>query len=260
MIKCSCGHEFEPEVRYRHRIICGDCTDPAVVARLMGEEKAAMVMADPPYGMGKEFENDALQGDDLEEFNEHWISILPCQDDAIFVCFHSPRLFWTVLDAGRKNGWSFGRYMSLYKPNDMTFPWHGWLGVSESILLFIRGKPKFNSEKPSDTSFWHDTYVWTHKNLVLNETTSDGQKLSHPSIKPVPVCADLIWKTSVRGDLIYEPFGGVGTTIIAAEQIGRRCATCEIAPQYVAASLERLTQMGLEAKLVSDGQKDAPDA
>ena len=126
------------------------CTDKAVVERVMGGEKAQLFFTDPPYGMDKGFANDELKDGDLTDFNDRWVSQYIGEDDAIFISFHSPRLFWTILDSARNNGWKIGRYFSLYKPNDMTFPWHSWLGVSESILLFMRGKPKFNSDKPSD--------------------------------------------------------------------------------------------------------------
>jgi DNA modification methylase len=143
------------------------------------------------------------------------------------------------LDASRNKGWVIGRYFTLYKPNDMTFPWHSWLGVSESILLFMKGKPKFNSARPDDTSFWHDTYNWSHKNLVLNETVSDRQKLEHPSIKPIPVCQDLIWKTSFYNEIIYDPFGGSGSTLIACEKLNRKCRMMEISETYCQVILDR---------------------
>ena len=50
-VKCDCGHEFEPKIQYRHRLICGDCTDKAVVERVMQGEKAQATIADPPYGV-----------------------------------------------------------------------------------------------------------------------------------------------------------------------------------------------------------------
>jgi len=181
-----------------HRLLCGDSTSREDVERVMGGEKAQLFFTDPPYGMDKGFANDELKDEDLTAFNDRWVAQFMGEDDCIFISFHSPRLFWTILDSARNNGWKVGRYFSLYKPNDMSFPWHSWLGVSESIVLFMRGKPKFNSDKPADTSFWHDTYLWNHKGMVAGETKPDGQALFHPSIKPIPVCEDLIWKTSLR--------------------------------------------------------------
>jgi len=53
-MKCDCGHEFEPEISYKHRLICGDCTDKAVVDRVMEGEKAGAVVTDSPYGINRE--------------------------------------------------------------------------------------------------------------------------------------------------------------------------------------------------------------
>ena len=74
-MKCDCGCEFEPVIEYQHRLICGDCTDREVVARVMGGERAALVHADPPYGMGKENDgiaNDNLYREKLDAFHMAW--------------------------------------------------------------------------------------------------------------------------------------------------------------------------------------------
>ena len=93
-MRCECGHEFEPVVEYRHRLICGDCTEPAVVARLMGGERAALFATDPPYGVayndetgsgkGDTIANDENDGEKLQAFLEScfraWLPFL--RDDA----------------------------------------------------------------------------------------------------------------------------------------------------------------------------------
>lgn len=243
----------------KHRLLCGDSTKKEDVERLMDNKKADMVFTDPPYGMNKGFKNDELKGDNLREWNEKWIKNFLVKDNSVFVCFHSPRLFWTALDAGRNQGWKIERYFAYYKPNDMAFPWHSWLGVSEAILLFSKGKPEYNSEKPNDTSFWHDTYYWTHKNLVINESKTDGQSCSHPTMKPIPVCSDLIWKYSFKNNVVLDLFLGSGSTLVACEQTGRVCYGCEIDPYYVSVCLERYVKfVGGDAdvfRLNEDGSK-----
>lgn len=65
-MKCSCGCEFEPEVKYTHRLLCGDSTDAAQVARLMGEDRAQLAFTDPPYGVSyTSAAQGTLQGDNL---------------------------------------------------------------------------------------------------------------------------------------------------------------------------------------------------
>ena len=72
----------------------------------------------------------------------------------------------------------------------------------------------------------------------------------HPTMKPVELIARAIKNSSQEGEIIYDPFLGSGTTVVAAEQLRRVCYGMEIAPEYVAVTLERLAQMGLEPKLI----------
>jgi DNA modification methylase len=62
---------------------------------------------------------------------------------------------------------------------------------------------------------------------------------SHPVMKPVELVTRALTNSTTSGDLVYEPFAGSGTTIIAAEQTGRRCAAIELDPRYVQVSIER---------------------
>lgn len=71
-------------------------------------------------------------------------------------------------------------------------------------------------------------------------------------MKPVELVSRAIENSSVQGDVAYDPFLGSGTTMVAAEQLGRVCYGMEIEPKYVAVALERLSQMGLTPRL-ADG-------
>ena len=82
-------------------------------------------------------------------------------------------------------------------------------------------------------------------------------------MKPVPLIERLIENSSKRGDLLYEPFSGSGTAIIAAEQTGRRCYAMELSPQYVDVAVKRWQRLsGKVAILEADGAEfpqDLPD-
>jgi DNA modification methylase len=73
----------------------------------------------------------------------------------------------------------------------------------------------------------------------------------HPATKPVELIARMIVNSSRPGELVYGPFGGTGSTILAAHQLGRIAYACEIDPAYIAVELERLSLLGLEPKLES---------
>jgi DNA modification methylase len=208
-----------------HRLVCGDCTDAAVVARLMGGEKAGTVITDPPYGINREgIPNDDPGG--LRELFDGSLAVMPIVD-AVVIAFQSPRLFPVWLDAIRANGQKFERMLWMYKPNDVTFTWRGWITKSEAILVSSIGKPEWQEPDP----YAHDCYTsnWDKDSKVDIEGW-------HASIKPPKVIAELIGHTT---GVVYEPFSGSGTTILACEQLGRKCRACEISPGYVAVALQR---------------------
>ncbi len=114
----------------------------------------------------------------------------------------------------------------MYKPNDETKPWRGWLLKSEAIRISSIGKGEWVEVKP----YAQDCYVYKH-----DESLGELQGI-HTTVKPLRITTDLISRV---GGIIYEPFNGSGTTIIACENLGRKCRAIEIDPGYVAVSLER---------------------
>jgi DNA modification methylase len=120
----------------------------------------------------------------------------------------------------------------MYKPNDETFPWRGWLMKSEAILVSSKGKGHWSEIHP----FAHDCYTanWsTETRAALQDTDW------HASIKPMPVMVDIITRVSAASGLLYDPFLGSGTTLIAAERTNRRCYGMEIEPRYCDVVLRR---------------------
>jgi site-specific DNA-methyltransferase (adenine-specific) len=74
----------------------------------------------------------------------------------------------------------------------------------------------------------------------------------HPTTKPTELIAQMIVNSSRSGELIYDPFLGSGSTLVAAHQLGRVGYGVEISPEYIAVALERLAMLGLEPKLIDD--------
>lgn len=211
-----------------HRLICGDCTDEAVVARVMGGEKADAVVTDPPYGQNQVgVTND--EPEKLAGIISGCVAILPC-DNAIIVAFSSPRTFPVWLDAVRACGHKFERMLWMYKVAQETFPWRGWLLKSEAIVISSVGDGQWQDVHP----YSHDCY---YKSEVSGQLAPDSGW--HGSVKPLDVVADLISRVSADGQIVYEPFSGSGTTLIACEALGRRCRAVELNPAYVAVALER---------------------
>lgn len=220
----------------QHRLLCGDSTKREDVERVMGGEKAGAAVTDPPYGINREgIENDAPEG--LAELFKGCLSAMPIENGVI-IAFQSPRLFPVWLDAIREVGHKFERMLWMYKPNDVCYPWRGWLQKSEAILVSSVGKFEFIRVDP----YAHDCYISNWDSETKKEI-----KGWHASIKPLPLMQDLV--SRVGGD-IYDPFLGSGTTMVACQNLNRKCRGIEISPAYCAVVLQRMQDAfpGIEIK------------
>jgi DNA modification methylase len=229
----------------RHRVLCGDCRKPEDVARVMGGERAQAVLTDPPYGIAQE----GVPGDEPENLDSLISAAVPMLPLASGVCvaFASTRTFPTWLDAIRKAGHQFERMLWLYKKAQCTFPWRGWILKSESILVSTVGEPEWSECKP----YSHDCYELPEVSGEL-----DAALGWHGSIKPLKVVADILQRITPKGGAVFDGFLGSGTTLIAAEALGRRCFGIEIAPQYVDVSVRRWQNLTHQsATRESDGAK-----
>ena len=212
-----------------HRLACGDCTDKAVVERVMGGEKAGACVTDPPYGQNQAgVTNDAPE--QLQGIITGAITNLPVVD-AVVLAFSSPRTFPVWLDTARAVGHKFERMLWLYKAAQETFPWRGWLLKSESILVTSVGNGQ-----------WQDVHPYSHDCYYKSEVSGQLAPNSgwHGSVKPLDVVQDLIARVSLVGGLVIDPFLGSGTTLVACQNLHRRGRGIEISPEYCSVVLERM--------------------
>ena len=235
----------------KHRIMCGDSTDADAVDVLMEGKKADAVLTDPPYGQNQ----DGVPGDEPENLSSVVMvaASLPVHD-AVIVAFQSPRTFPAWLNECANAGHRFERMLWLYKRAQNSYPWRGWLLTSEAILATSVGNAK-----------WHDHHPYAHDCYMLAEVSGeiDSSIGWHGSVKPVIVVSDIAQRICPPGALIYEPFSGSGTTIIAAEKTGRRCYAMELSPNYVDVAVRRWQNFtGKRATLEATGQPfpEAPQA
>ena len=221
-----------------HRLIVGDCTDPATVARVMGGERAALGVTSPPYGVGKDYESGGL-----EQWKQTVSGMLSCAKtvtDAMVINLgdvkvgpnsrevHSYGLLVELCaDAGlpligtrvwvKPPAWSQGPYwLSSYRAVDDL----EYIGLFGSIPHVDR-----------TTADWRYRGVWEIASVTANKL--------HSAMFPVELPERLITLLCDPGAIVYEPFDGSGTTIMACENLGRKCRACEIGPAYVAVALER---------------------
>jgi DNA modification methylase len=116
------------------------------------------------------------------------------------------------------------------------------------VCYHWQSEPIFFGWLPNGGHRWYggrkQTTVW--------QIDRPAKSLEHPTMKPVELVARAIENSSLSGEIVYEPFSGSGTTIMACEQLGRRCRAVEISPGYVAVALERwATATGKTPELIS---------
>ena len=199
-----------------HRLLCGDSTCAEDVARLMNGERADLCLTDPPYGIGEDYESH----DDTKQNLALLIAgFLPLARERCNVVMLTPgnsnqRLYpeptwtlaWFVAAGTGMNCWGFGCWQPVLVYGKCPFLAHG------------------KGSRPD----------------ALCKTEAAENTLGHPCPKPVGVWSWFMERGSVnRGELVYEPFSGSGTTIIAAEQLGRRCYAMELEPRYVDVAVAR---------------------
>lgn len=249
----------QPGELYRlgdHRILCGDATDPAAVARLLDGAAPTLLATDPPYGV---------------QLDQTW-------RDGVY---NGPRKRvkgWGVMAgaAGHRNtsismdvraDWS--EAYALVPSLQVGYVWYS----SNHTLAVLSGLERIGFELAGQIiwdkglfSVGRSWYHWNHEpcvvvrrpgvpNLFIGERDqatiwrapspkrigggSKEQKEDHPTQKPV-LLSEIPIRNHLRpGEAVYEPFSGSGTTLMAAETLGRRCYAMEIDPKYVQVALER---------------------
>jgi hypothetical protein len=189
-----------------HRLICGDCTDAAVVARVMACDSAVLLLADPEYDAPMDW----LYTDGLCEI-PHWLVMAGDRQH---------------IQAAQIFGERFNQFFVVYFKQ---FSWN--LNIYIPILqhLCIAHYRAANAKN----------YSLNGLHSIIECSSKFDRQSDHPHAKHVKIIEPLIEGFSPDGGVTLDLFSGSGTTIIACENLGRRCRAVEIAPGYVAVALER---------------------
>jgi DNA modification methylase len=238
----------------RHRLLCGDATQPGPFTRLMAGKITQMVFIDPPCnvpidghlcGLGQvrhaEFAMAAGEMSEaefmafLETVFRHLVA--HSADGSIhYVCMDWRHLF-EVLTAGRK---AYAELKNLCVWNKTN----GGMGSlyrskHELVLAFKNGAAPHINNVELGRHGRYRTNVWDYPGVnSLRDGRLDDLEM-HPTVKPVALVADAILDYSKRGGIVLDCFAGSGTTLIAAERSGRRGYAMEIDPKYVDTAIRR---------------------
>jgi DNA modification methylase len=257
----------------RHRLVCGDCTDPATVEACLGEVRPHLMVTDPPYGV---------------EYDPGWRAEAgySSPDAALGAVLNDDRADW-------REAWA------LF-PGAVAYIWHSGLHaglVSESLAAHkfrVRAQIIWVKTRPT---LGRGHYHWQHENALyaVQDGADDGWRFipehevadyavregeagqwkggrkqstvwfiehlksgtGHGTQKPVECMKRPILNNSSAGQSVYEPFNGSGTTIIAGEMTGRPVYAIELSPAYVDVAIVRWQDfVGAEATL-ADGRSFA---
>ena len=235
-----------------HRLLCSDSRDPASFALLMGDERARMVFSDPPYnvpiaghvgGLGNiRHDEFAMASGEMSdaEFTAFLETVFRnAADVSMDGALHFQCMDWRhmaeMLAAGgvvysdlrnlcvwvKDNGGMGSLYRSQH---EMVFVWKaGTASHLNNVELGRNGRYRTN--------------VWRYPGAT--KTGPDAELKMHPTVKPVPMIMDAIKDTSRRGDIVLDPFGGSGSTLIAAEKTGRCARLIEFEPRYCEVIISR---------------------
>lgn len=218
-----------------HRLMCGDSTDPETVKALMGGATADLLLTDPPYNVDYEggtedkmkIQNDSFKAEG--EFLEFLRKAMRCASEvmkagASYYIFHADSEGRNFREAATEigkvrecliwvnNSLVLGRQDYQWRHEPCLYGWkdgagHNWFNDRSQTTVLEFDRPKRNAE--------------------------------HPTMKPVPLFSYLMKNSTKPGDIVLDLFAGSGTTLICAEQLGRRCFTMELDPHYCDVVLTR---------------------
>ncbi|HEY0312177.1 MAG TPA: DNA methyltransferase [Allosphingosinicella sp.] len=232
----------------RHRLLCGSALESEAWRLLMAGEKAAMCFTDPPYnvavqghvsGLGsvqhREFAmaSGEMDRDEFTEFLSASFRLIAANSTAgsiHFVCIDWRHL-GEMIAAGE------GAYTELKNVCvwAKSSPVMGSLYRSQHELVFVwkHGRGRHRNNVALGRYGRNRTNVWSYPSIGAFRHSEDSDLLAdHPTVKPVKLVADAILDVSARGDIVVDPFMGSGTTLIAAERVGRVAYGLEIDPHY----------------------------
>jgi DNA modification methylase len=247
-----------------HRLLCGDSTLAGDVDRVLGGERAALCSTDPPYlvdytGERPDHDGGNKGGKDWSAtykevqitdagsfFRAVFTNIVGAiKPHAAIYCWHAHKRQRLIAEVWEELGILDHQQVVWVKPCPV-FGRVFWHFQHEPCMMgWVQGSMPSHDDDHSFSSVW--SIDWEGKaRIVGNE---------HPTQKPVEIFARPMRKHTRRGDIVFEPFSGSGSQLIAAESLGRRCCAIELEPVFVDVGLRRWMQAtGKMAVLEATGQ------
>jgi DNA modification methylase len=255
----------------KHRVLCGDATRQEDVALLLAERKPRLMVTDPPYGIELDSEwrdraglngcgpaqpsylkhrteghtETTISGDTRADWSDAF-ALVPSLEAAYV--WHASKFTREVLDGLLRIGFLHHQQIIWNKGRTVLTRTHYWFQHEPCWYVRKKNAPWFGKAGENST-------IWDSPSPKFIMGGSDEQKFDHPTQKPVELMRRPILNHTRRGDLVYEPFLGSGTTLAAAELTDRVCYGMELDPKYVDVIVQRWqTLTGKKATLDGDGR------
>ena len=244
----------------RHRLVCGDCTKADIMSKLMGGKVADILLADPPYGVNYHgrtkdrltIDNDKF--DSQEELREFLCDSLSVADQFL----KNGGVYYIFSPQGENIRTFMEAIMSKYRirntliwvKNAMVLGWGDYSNRHELIFYGWKDGAHYwcgsrsqdtilDKEIDYDSMSKADAVAMLKEILENNALPATVLKFAkpaanreHPTMKPIALLAYLIKNSSRSGEIVLDPFGGSGSTLLACEQTGRLCYTAELDRHY----------------------------
>jgi DNA modification methylase len=237
------GPVAKPGDLYRlglHRLLCGDSTNPNDVARVMGDERAACLWTDPPYGVsyvGGTKDALTIKNDDADGLDGllggAFAAIDPflAEGAAIYIAHPAGALSVTFANRFIAQGWRL--HETLVWVKDSLVPGHSDYHYRHEPLLF--GYKAATGRRGRGARGW---YGGNDASSVF-EVPRPKASPEHPTSKPVALVEAMVKNSTKSGEIVLDAFLGSGSTLIAAERLGRRCFGIELDARYVDVAVRR---------------------
>ncbi len=218
-----------------HRLLCGDATDQNDVERLLGGDKADLYLTDPPYNVayvGKTKDALTIQNDKMADgdFRQFLVDAFSAADavmkqGAAFYIWHADSEGFNFRGTCNDIGWKV-RQCLIWNKNTMVLGRQDYQWKHEPCLYGWKDGASHN---------WYSDRSQT----TVIDMDKPSRSADHPTMKPVPLFAYQIQCSTKPGDIVYDSFGGSGTTLIACEQLQRKAMIMELDPRYVDVIIKR---------------------
>lgn len=235
----------------QHRLACGDSSDPELLKQLVGEDKIALILCDPPYGVSyveskqgiaklantKVITNDNIADEtEYEAFTKVWLTTVRpylARKNSLYI-FNSDKMLLPTIQALKACDGKFAQLLIWAKTQAII----GRLDYLPQHELIIYG--------------WFGTHAFAKSKdkSILVYPKPTVSKL-HPTMKPIGLLRRLVLNSSQVGDVVFDGFVGSGSTMLACEQTKRKCLAVELDAEYCATTIERWQRLtGKKAQLL----------